>query len=109
MKNALSKAKLKGEISASEIDGGWIGTISLAGQARDMGEAFENFELIFAGKKATHYINERSKIVGPCGQVHAIASSLRTASRKEVIQACREAGIAYGTARTQYQKWHAAQ
>lgn len=56
-------------------------------------------------KEVTH----ESTIVRPCKQVWHIADSMPTATRKEVIQACEDAGIAFYTARTQYQQWSACQ
>jgi len=41
----------------------------------------------------------------PTKKVWHIADSMPGAKRKEVIEACVAAGIAYGTARTQYQHW----
>ena len=46
-----------------------------------------------------------SSIVRPCKQVWHIADSMKGSSRKEVIAACEAAGIAFYTARTQYQNW----
>lgn len=57
--------------------------------------------------KAAGYISEASTAEGPTKRVWAIADSMPGAARKDVIEACRQAGIAYGTARTQYQKWYA--
>jgi len=44
----------------------------------------------------------------PTKLVHIIASEMPNASRKEVIEACIKAGIAPGTARTQYQAFYSA-
>lgn len=41
----------------------------------------------------------------PTKKVWVIADSMPGAKRKEVIEACVAQGIAYGTARTQYQHW----
>ncbi len=41
----------------------------------------------------------------PTKKVWAIADSMPGAKRKEVIEECVRQGIAYGTARTQYQHW----
>ncbi|MCK9513560.1 MAG: hypothetical protein M0R28_20360 [Pigmentiphaga sp.] len=54
------------------------------------------------------YVAETSTVEGPTKRVWAIADSMTGATRKQVIDACREAGIAFGTARTQYQKWFTA-
>lgn len=58
--------------------------------------------------KKTSYIHEVSSTVGPTKMVWHIADAMKGKSRKEVIAACRERGIAYGTARTQYQAWKQA-
>jgi hypothetical protein len=50
----------------------------------------------------------KSTTEGPTKRVWAIADTMKGAKRKDVVQACVEAGIATGTARTQYQKWLAA-
>lgn len=62
-------------------------------------------ELQEAPKASGNYIHEKSDHGGVCAQVWAIADSMPGAKRKDVIAKCREEGIAYGTARTQYQKW----
>lgn len=64
-------------------------------------------------RRASDYIREKSSHVGVCAEVWAIADAMANdaeeagekLSRKAVIEACRQAGIAFGTARTQYQKW----
>lgn len=56
-------------------------------------------------KHNNYYINEFSVIGGACGAVWDIADTMVGARRKDVIEACRRSGIAFGTARTQYQKW----
>ena len=57
-----------------------------------------------APRKKGGYINEHSNVIGACALACAIARSMPDAPRKEVIAACRQAGIAYGTARTQLQR-----
>ena len=61
-------------------------------------------------KRKSGHINEISKFGGACAAVWAIADSMvgpdGQVVRKDVIAACRSHGIAYGTARTQYQKWY---
>jgi len=59
--------------------------------------------------KKPAYIHEASVAEGPTKRVWAIADSMPGAKRKDVIEACRKVGIAFGTARTQYQKWYKAQ
>ncbi|EPO7782775.1 hypothetical protein ACIUZC_21995 [Pseudomonas aeruginosa] len=46
-----------------------------------------------------------STVESPVKRVWAIADSMPDAKRKDVIAACVEEGIAFFTARTQYQKW----
>jgi len=45
----------------------------------------------------------------PCTLVWEIADAMPGAKRKEVIEACVKAGVAYYTARTQYQQWKSLQ
>ncbi len=49
-----------------------------------------------------------STIDGPCFTVWAIADDMKDAKRGEVIAACQALGVAFYTARTQYQKWSKA-
>lgn len=49
-----------------------------------------------------------SSVIRPTKMVWEIADSMPKASRKEVMEACVAAGIAYGTSRTQYQAWFKA-
>lgn len=66
-----------------------------------------------APKKNKYYIHEISALKGACEAVWAIADAMlrdhqtegTEFSRAAVIEACRKAGIAFGTARTQYQRW----
>lgn len=50
-----------------------------------------------------------STITRPCKQVWHIADSMPGSQRKDVLAACVVQGIAYFTARTQYQQWQAVQ
>lgn len=52
---------------------------------------------------------QQSSIVRPCKQVWHIADAMPNATRKEVLKACIDAGIAFYTARTQYQQWSSVQ
>ncbi len=49
-----------------------------------------------------------STIDGPCFTVWAMADDMPEAKRGEVIAACQKVGVAFYTARTQYQKWSKA-
>jgi hypothetical protein len=49
-----------------------------------------------------------STIDGPCYTTWAVADDMEGAKRGEVIKACQELGVAFYTARTQYQKWSKA-
>lgn len=49
-----------------------------------------------------------SSCLGPTKKVWHIADSMPKASRKDVMAECVAQGIAYGTARTQYQAWFKA-
>lgn len=70
----------------------------------DMGEDVGEPLTAVAPKGRGGYINEVSSTMGACELARSIAHQMPDAPRKEVIAACRQAGIAYGTARTQIQK-----
>lgn len=53
-------------------------------------------------------ILRKSKIKKPCYRVWDIADEMTDARRKDVIAACVAEGIAFYTARTQYQLWKQA-
>lgn len=50
----------------------------------------------------------QSEILRPCKTVWAIADGMKGKSRAEIIAACVHKGIAFYTARTQYQQYRAA-
>lgn len=54
-------------------------------------------------------IRRRSIVAGACSKVWTIASQMPGARRKDVVAAAVAQGIAFYTARTQYQAWHSAQ
>ena len=56
-------------------------------------------------KVATTEITHESTIERPCKAVWAIAENMKGQKRGVVLAACVDAGIAYYTARTQYQAW----
>lgn len=58
-------------------------------------------------KQQAKYFNS-STIGSPCKAVWDMAGDMPGARRKEVIAACVKAGIAFYTARTQYQQWKTA-
>lgn len=70
----------------------------------DMGEDVGEPLTAVAPKGRGGYINEVSSTMGACELARSIAMQMPNAPRKEVIAACRQAGIAYGTARTQIQR-----
>lgn len=75
------------------------------------GELADELDVLGVEPKAPRkpaYVAETSTVEGPTKRVWTIADSMPGATRKQVIDACREAGIAFGTARTQYQKWFTA-
>lgn len=57
----------------------------------------------------TFVITEKSTCDSPTKKVWEVADSMPGESRKMVIAACVEVGVAYSTARTQYQHWFRAQ
>lgn len=50
----------------------------------------------------------KSTVASPCQVVWDIAEQMEGAKRKDILAACVEAGIAFYTARTQYQKYREA-
>jgi DNA-directed RNA polymerase subunit M/transcription elongation factor TFIIS len=50
----------------------------------------------------------KSEVSKPCNLVWDIADKMEGAKRKDVIEACVKAGVAFYTARTQYQLWKQA-
>lgn len=55
--------------------------------------------------KAPRIINHESTVERPCKRVWQVADDMPGAKRKDVLDACVKQGIAYYTARTQYQQW----
>jgi len=53
-------------------------------------------------------VTNKSSIDSPCAKVWQIAGEMEGARRKDIIAACEKAGIAFYTARTQYQKYREA-
>lgn len=51
---------------------------------------------------------QKSSVESPVQKVFEICRSMPGARRKDVIEACVAAGIAFYTARTQYQNWYKA-
>lgn len=74
----------------------------------DLPEALDALGVEPKAPRKPTYVAEVSTAEGPTKRVWAIADSMPGSTRKQVIDACREAGIAFGTARTQYQKWFTA-
>ena len=73
----------------------------------EFGPAISPVEVEEPAKVATtHEIKNESTAALPCKSVWAIADEMKGARRKDVIAACVEKGIAYNTARTQYQQWY---
>ena len=68
-----------------------------------LGNNFEVFETL-----GSWSYRGKSQIAKPVSKVWAIASQMPGARRKDVVEAAVAQGIAFYTARTQYQAWHAA-
>lgn len=60
------------------------------------------------GEPTRHYVN-KSTVDGAVAMSHEIYNANPDARRKDAIQLAVDAGIAFYTARTQYQKWFKAQ
>lgn len=90
-------------IAASDVaEAGEQVTPQLTASAEDGAPATEQEPQAAGGKR------NRSTVESPVKQVWAIADSMVGTSRKNIIAACIEQGIAFYTARTQYQRWRAS-
>lgn len=58
--------------------------------------------------KGTHVISKKSTIDNPCQLVWTIAEDMAGQKRKAILEECVKQGVAYNTARTQYQQWRTA-
>lgn len=124
LKGALAKMDLTPEDVAFQIDGEdgqyFVHITFDATEVPDGIEALEGFNVELVGEdapaapaKKSAYIREVSDHGGVCAEVWGICDTMQAdaeakgekLSRKAVIEACRANGIAFGTARTQYQKW----
>jgi hypothetical protein len=56
-------------------------------------------------EKVEDGILRKSTMEGACSLVWSIAEEMEGAKRKDIIAACVEKGVAFYTARTQYQKY----
>lgn len=79
-----------------------------AGFAAEYPEPEEAAPVEESAKSPSGYIREKSTATNAVATVWAIADAMPGAARKDVIEACRLRGVAYGTARTQYQAWKKA-
>lgn len=98
----------------TEVEGGdELPTNVDLGQAlAESGESLEDLKEADAKANASMGLQgakpRLSSVIRPTKMVWDIADSMPKASRKEVMEACVAAGIAYGTSRTQYQAWFKA-
>lgn len=87
---------------------GWFHSeISAQGEEKPFEEITEKEHKAHRGE-----VGNKSSTDKPCSKVWDIATAMHKANpqvkRKEVLEACEAAGIAYYTARTQYQEWFKA-
>ena len=87
-KAAIKKAGIDGDITTTPVEGGFTFQIEVQVPSNDFLRV--------------------SEIPTPCSVVWDIASSMEGAKRKDVIAECTKQGIAFYTARTQYQLWKQA-
>ena len=59
-------------------------------------------------KKSTSTRVNKSSVKNPCELVWDICDKNKDKKRKEILAACQDAGVAFYTARTQYQLWRSA-
>jgi len=111
LKNTLAKMGLELDDVSYTIESGDNGHQILvsfsSSEAPDGVEALKEIANVSLPQKSS-YIRERSSHGGVCAEVWAIADEMADRPRKDIIAECRARGIAYGTARTQYQKWREA-
>lgn len=114
-KNILAKAgypELLKQVSVLDTDDGFVASLVASPEVVEALEKVGNKaidvqvnEMEEEPERSDGYISESSTVSGAVALVHQIADSMPKAKRSEVIEACRKAGVAYGTARTQYQRW----
>lgn len=97
----------------AELDAGELPTnLTLAEALKESGETLEDLKEADTKANASMGLPSAkprlSSVIRPTKMVWDIADSMPKASRKEVMEACVAAGIAYGTSRTQYQAWFKA-
>ena len=95
------------ELAIADLEGFEIHTPEGNEAAEEIVEEMDKAAAVEQEKKRsrTKYINEVSTHMGVVAEVHEICDQNPDMARKDVIELCRSRGIAYGTARTQYQKW----
>lgn len=72
-------------------------------------EASQKVSKSAAGKPVSEIeVTRKSTVKNPVQRVWEICEEMRSSRRKEVIAKCVDEGIAFYTARTQYQQWKAA-
>ncbi len=129
VKKALERqaAKLPDEVEVLSVDykkgedGKWYGSINIESASPVDTEILEGFHVTTtqpdykdaapdAPAPASKPRGPRghSTIFGPCFAVWSMADDMPEAKRGEVITACQKMGVAFYTARTQYQKWSKA-
>lgn len=64
--------------------------------------------LSHAAMVAKGAIRHKSKVINPVHFVWDTCDKMKGATRKTVVDACIAAGVAFYTARTQYQAWRVA-
>lgn len=110
--NACNAMGYNPEIVTEEADSGkWIfNVMSVKDIVAKMEATEDEPEGTSEELEIEEYIRRHSEIDSPCKRVWAIADSMPGAQRKDVLAACDLEGIAFYTARTQYQSWkHASE
>lgn len=77
------------------------------GCSHEWGDKIDPDAVKAAQPKRTY--ENKSSISSACQVVHDLCNEMPNARRKDVIQAAVDKGVAFYTARTQYQKWFKAQ
>ena len=74
------------------------------GCGHEFGDEIDAEAVKAANKAAVRHYTGKSSVEDPCELVHQLFKEMPGARRKDVIQAAVDAGVAFYTARTQYQK-----
>lgn len=79
----------------------------IAGSSWAVSGSDNEWSFVIYTKEELRARRDRSRVEEPCHRVWTVASSMVGARRRDVVAACVAQGVAFYTARTQYQRWYA--